>query len=187
MRWSLHVVTATLLVLGSLGPGVARADQNDPRLDPLFERLHAAESRAQARSIEREIWRIWHKSDDPTVNRLMAQGVRALARRELAQALTRFDQMVKRAPEFAEAWNRRATVHYMMGNYRASVGDIQRTLTLEPRHFGALSGLGVIYDGIQQPAAALRSFEAALEINPHLDRTRKRVEQLRREVEGRAT
>ena len=90
-------------------------------------------------------------------------------------------------PDFAEAWNKRATVHYLMGDYVASVHDIQQTLALERRHFGALSGLGMIYEAIGRPSAALRSFEAALAINPHLDATRQRIEELRRELEGSRT
>ena len=74
-----------------------------------------------------------------------------------------------------------------MGDYRASVRDIQRTLELEPRHFGALSGLGLIYDAIEQPRAALRSFEAAVAINPHLETTKERIRQLRRELAGQRT
>jgi tetratricopeptide (TPR) repeat protein len=79
------------------------------------------------------------------------------------------------------------TVHYLMGDYPASVLDIERTLELEPRHFGALSGLGLIYDAIDEPAAALRSFEAAVAINPHLETTRERIRELRRELRERPT
>ena len=100
----------------------------------------------------------------------------AMAEARLQAALERFDRMVEQAPDFAEGWNKRATVHYLMGDYRASVRDIQRTLGLEPRHFGALSGLGLIYDAIDQPAAALRSFEAAVAINPHLGSIKERIE-----------
>jgi tetratricopeptide (TPR) repeat protein len=95
--------------------------------------------------------------------------------------------MVERAPEFAEGWNKRATVHFLMGNWQASVRDIRQTLALEPRHFGALFGLGMIYDALEQPEAALRSFEATLALNPHSDSTRQRIEQLREELRGRAT
>jgi tetratricopeptide (TPR) repeat protein len=75
-------------------------------------------------------------------------------------------------------------VHYLLGNYRASVRDIQRTLELEPRHFGALSGLGLIYDALEQSGAALRSFQAAVAINPHLGSIKARIEELRRELGG---
>ncbi len=178
---------AVLLTLGSAVSESARADQKDPRLERLFERLQEAESVAEAKPIEQRIWRVWHQSSDVFVNRLMERGSGAMERRDLERALEHFDLMVTWAPEFAEGWNRRATVHYMLGNYDQSVRDIQRVLALEPRHFGALSGLGVIYQAIEQPRAALRSFEAALEIHPHLEGTRERVDELQRRLEGRAT
>jgi cytochrome c-type biogenesis protein CcmH/NrfG len=78
-------------------------------------------------------------------------------------------------------------VHYLMGNWRASVRDIQQTLALEPRHFGALFGLGLIYDALEEPEAALRSFEAMLALNPHSESTRQMVEQLRRQLRGSPT
>jgi tetratricopeptide (TPR) repeat protein len=109
-----------------------------------------------------------------------------MAAEQLPVALDYFNRLVTLAPDFAEAWNKRATVYYLMGDYRASVLDIERTLELEPRHFGALSGLGLIYDAIEEPAAALRSFEAAVAINPHLDSTRQRIDALRRQLQGRA-
>jgi tetratricopeptide (TPR) repeat protein len=117
----------------------------------------------------------------------MRQGTVAMSQGQLGRALERFDRIVDLAPEFAEGWNKRATVLYLMGDYQASVLDIQRTLELEPRHFGALSGLGLIYDAIEEPAAALRSFEAALEIHPHLVGTLQRIEELRRQLSGRRT
>jgi tetratricopeptide (TPR) repeat protein len=110
-----------------------------------------------------------------------------MAAEQLAVALDYFNRMVELAPDFAEAWNKRATVYYLMENYRASVLDIERTLELEPRHFGALSGLGMIYDAIDEPAAALRSFEAAVAINPHLDGPRQRIDLLRRQLRGSPT
>jgi tetratricopeptide (TPR) repeat protein len=166
-------------------PGAAIADQNDRRLDGLFERLHTTPDPAEGGAIEEQIWRIWLESDDATVNRLMLEGIAAMNLRQLDLALDRFDRMVEHAPAFAEGWNKRATVYYLMGDFEASVVDIERTLGLEPRHFGALSGLGLIYDAIDQPRAALRSFEAALRLNPHLEGTRDRVEELRRALRGR--
>lgn len=175
------------LSLAIWAPAPAVADQTDPRLDDLFERLQATERPGEAEALEQRIWRIWIEAEDPTQSRLMALGIRAMTLRQLPEALERFDRLVHMAPEFAEAWNKRATVHYLMGNYGASVRDIQRTLALEPRHFGALSGLGLIYDAIDEPDAALRSFEAALELNPHMDGPRQRVEELRRSLRGDRT
>jgi tetratricopeptide (TPR) repeat protein len=183
LGWAATVV----LALAGMTPGAARSDQRDARLDPLFARLQSTPSEREAQAIEQRIWLIWSEAGEPDLAALMQEGVVAMAQGRFGEALERFDRMVEQAPDFAEGWNKRATLHYLMGNYRASVGDIQRTLELEPRHFGALSGLGLIYDAIQRPVAALRSFEAALAINPHLDSTRERIEQLRRELGGRPT
>jgi tetratricopeptide (TPR) repeat protein len=167
--------------------GAALADQRDFRLDGLFARLQTTSSRPEAEAAQRQIWLIWTECDDSQADRLMQGGIQAMAARRHGLALQYFDRLVERAPDFAEGWNKRATVHYLMGDYAASVVDIERTLELEPRHFGALSGLGMIYDTIGEPAAALRSFEAAVAINPHLDGTRQRVDELRRQLRGSPT
>ena len=181
---------ATAIVAGWLiaGPGErAAADQRDARLDGLFERLQETPDPAEAEVVEQQIWRLWLQSKDAVIDRLMQQGVVAMREQHYDTALRAFDRMVEQAPDFAEAWNKRATVHYLMGDWRASVVDIQRTLELEPRHFGAWFGLGLIYDALEQPQAALRSFEATLELNPHSESTRLRVEELRRQLQGRPT
>ena len=179
--------TVVLAIAGML-PGAVALGPAGRRLDPLFARLQSTPSDQRGAGD-----RAAHLADLERGRRagasaaLMQEGVVAMAQGRLGAALERFDRMVEQAPDFAEGWNKRATVHFLMGNYQASVGDIQRTLELEPRHFGALSGLGLIYDAIERPAAALRSFEAALAINPHLDSTKERIEQLRRELGGRPT
>jgi tetratricopeptide (TPR) repeat protein len=180
----LALAAAASMILVGMPPDAARSDQRDPRLTPLFARLQTTASDTEAQAVEQRIWLIWSESADSRVDLLMEEGVSAMAQRRLQAALERFDRMVEQAPEFAEAWNKRATVHYLLGNYRASVGDIQRTLDLEPRHFGALSGLGLIYDALEQPAAALRSFEAAVAINPHLGSIKARIGELRHELRG---
>jgi tetratricopeptide (TPR) repeat protein len=149
--------------------------------------LRTTPSDAAAKLIEQQIWEIWRESDDAVISALMRAGIVAMTREDYPVALERFDRLVKQAPDFAEGWNKRATVRYLMGNFPASVSHIEHTLELEPRHFGALSGLGLIYYAIEEPAAALRSFEAALVIDPHLDETRQRVKELRQELAGRRT
>jgi tetratricopeptide (TPR) repeat protein len=172
-------------MLMSAGPGApAFADQDDPRLDGLFERLQTTSDPTEAHAVEQRIWRVWLESEDATVARLMQQGVLAMRGHDYGAALRTFDRMVEEAPDFAEGWNKRATVHFLMGNWRASVRDIQQTLALEPRHFGALFGLGLIYDALEEPEAALRSFEATLTLNPHSESTRERIEELRRQLRG---
>jgi tetratricopeptide (TPR) repeat protein len=176
---------AMLLIASAAGP--ARADQDDPRLDGLFQRLQHTPDAAEAHVLEQQIWQVWLQSDDAAINRLMEQGVLALRAQDYGAALHAFDRMIEQAPDFAEGWNKRATVHYLMGNWRASVRDIQQTLALEPRHFGALFGLGLIYDALDQPEAALRSFEATLVLNPHSESTRQMIEELRQQLGGSPT
>jgi tetratricopeptide (TPR) repeat protein len=179
-------ILVVVAALGLVAP-IAAADQEDTRLDGLFERLRAAPSAREGEQLQTRIWEIWLETDDPHAAKLMRQGIVATDGRHYTRALERFDELVTLAPEYAEAWNRRATVHYLMGDYAASVGDIQQTLALEPRHFGALSGLGMIYDALDREDAALRSFEAALALNPHLGGARERAAEIRRESRGQRT
>jgi tetratricopeptide (TPR) repeat protein len=184
----LAAVAASLVMLLIAGPAEpARADQDDPRLDGLFQRLQHTPNAAEAQVVEQQIWQVWLESGNAAINRLMQQGVFAMSEQDYPTALQTFTRMVDQAPEFAEGWNKRATVYYLMGNWRASVRDIQRTLALEPRHFGALFGLGLIYQELDQPEAALRSFEATLVLNPHSESTRQMIEQLRQELRGSPT
>lgn len=178
----------TLLVLLLLfSATTAKASQDDPRLEPLFDALGQAETAAVARRIEAAIWEIWREIDDSSSARLMRQGSEAMAKRVFPIAILSFNRLIDRAPDFAEAWNRRATLHFLMGNDAASIADIEQTLALEPRHFGALSGLGLIMMRNRRPAAALRSFEAALALHPHLPAARAHIEALRQAVEGEPT
>ncbi len=112
----------------------------------------------------------------------MAQGIEAMSRGNYEAALSAFSRVVEAEPDFAEGWNKRATVYYLMGDFGASVRDVERTLTLEPRHFGALSGLGLIYLVVGEDLPALKAFEAALEVNPYLRGARKHSEELRRRL-----
>jgi tetratricopeptide (TPR) repeat protein len=189
MRWRspAQLALAALMMLIGAPLLTAMADQRDGRLDELFARLRSTSSAREAVLLEQRIWDIWSEAGDPRIDLLLQEGVVAMSAARFQQALERFDRMVEQAPEFAEGWNKRATLHYLMGNFPASVLDIQRTLVLEPRHFGALSGLGLIYDAVDQPAAALRSFEAAVAINPHLPTIEQRIQELRRQLAGRPT
>jgi tetratricopeptide (TPR) repeat protein len=171
----------------SAGMAPALADQNDSRLDALFERLQETSDPAEAAGLQQRIWQIWIESDDAASSQLMRRGMTAMASGEHETALDAFDTLVAQAPAFAEAWNKRATLYYLLGRLDESVNDIQQTLELEPRHFGALSGLALIYDAVDNPEAALRSLEAALAINPHLQGSRERIEQLREKLKGTRT
>ena len=178
-RCILLAVSAALLVAG----GAVRADQNDVRLDPLFNRLKATDSDEEASQIVRRIWGLWGQAPDRTTSRLFDAGETALQHGDLNSALNAFNLVVERAPAFAEGFNQRATLYFQMGRYDDSVADIQRTLALEPRHFGALSGLAQIYESIGNKDAAVRVLRKALEINPHS----RRLQRKNRELEGRST
>jgi tetratricopeptide (TPR) repeat protein len=171
-----------LVVLFLAAP--VNADQTDPRLDRLFDKLRQAEVFSIAHATEQRIWAIWHeRPDQPAVAETMAHGLRAMRESALDAALDAFDTAVGLAPDFAEAWNKRATVHFLLGDYPASIADIRRTLELEPRHFGALSGLGLINLRLDRKVEALEAFEAALEVHPFLQE-RFRIRALRDEIAG---
>lgn len=179
MRFLLPAVICFLILAGA-----GRADQDDQRLDPLFTALQEAGGPGEAREIEQRIWQVWALVDDNQSTRLMDQGNAAMAGRQYDAALGFYNDLVEREPEFAEGWNRRATLHFVTGDYRASVFDIQRTLALEPRHFGALSGLGLIYMALDENEAAIRSFEAALDIHPFMEGPKAHIERLESTLEG---
>ena len=135
--------------------------------------------------MDRRIWLLWLHSDDKAVNRLMAQGVIAMRRGAFERAFERFDEITRRAPDFAEGWNKRATVLYMMGRHRESVADVQHVLNLEPRHYGALSGLGVILVTLGREEAALEWLHRALEVNPYLDGIRHLADEIGERLKGK--
>ncbi|MBO6562340.1 MAG: tetratricopeptide repeat protein [Nisaea sp.] len=158
---------------------LAMADQRDPRLDPLFEELKTAASVTDARYIEREIWGIWSEHGaDVEAEMRFNEGLLLMNAGQLEQAIRLFSIVIDVAPEFAEAWNKRATLLYFTGDYAGSVRDIERTLALEPRHFGALSGLGLIYQQLESPDGAIKAFRAALDINPHMPHIKERLDML---------
>lgn len=173
-----------LLLLTALVAAPARADQNDPQLKSLFATLKSAKSDVDARTAEMEIWRIWTENKNPEIERLMQRGMTAMATGDNETALDAFDSVTKHDKSFAEGWNKRATVEFAMGDYKASIADIEHTLALEPRHFGALSGLGQIYLALDKKKLALKAFQDALAIDPHLDEVRDVVEQLKKDLQG---
>ena len=130
------------------------------------------------------IWFIWSRSPSAGASLMLRQGTQYMNEGKHEAAQANFDAVVELAPDFAEGWNKRATVRYLMGDYQGSIDDIKRTLALEERHFGALSGLGLIYDSLNEKEAAIDAFRAALEINPHMESIADRLKELVKEVEG---
>ena len=176
-----------LAALGFVGIWLAvPADQHDERLSTLFERLSHAADAEEARLLEIEIWGIWTDSGREDVNALMKEGIEAMQLRNLDAALAAFNKVVKIAPDFAEGWNKRATVYYLQDNLADSVRDVQHTLALEPRHFGALSGLGLILMEVGDDTGALKVFEEVLKIHPNAPGARYHSEALRAKIRNDA-
>ncbi len=182
MSWTRGIALALTLLLANLA---ARADQSDVRLDILFQKLQSVSDPEDAGALQQEIWRIWFEHDDPAVVLLMQQGQGAMGRRDYASALRSFNQVVVLQPDFAEGWNARATLYYLTGRYQDSLADIEQTLAREPRHFGALSGRGLVYVALEEWDLALESFEAALTVNPHMPGAKQNAEAIRRDLKER--
>jgi tetratricopeptide (TPR) repeat protein len=144
----------------------ANADQRDPRLPALFDKLHDTNNRNIARLTELMIWEIWGEVGDPKLAKLMREGEDAMELEDWATAEARLSAVVKAKPDFAEGWNRRATMYYLKGDYAASIADIEHVLELEPRHFGAISGLGVVNMAQENLTAARDAFERVLSLYP---------------------
>jgi tetratricopeptide (TPR) repeat protein len=154
-------------------------------LDFLFEALKAAPDEASAKAVEERIAAIWLASKSDTANLLMTRASAAIEARDFDLALELLNAIVVVAPNYVEAWNRRATIYYMKNDFGRAVADIRRVLSLEPRHFGAMAGLGRIFQSIGDDRHALEIYRRALAINPHLQRIPDIVKTLTEKVEGR--
>jgi tetratricopeptide (TPR) repeat protein len=154
-------------------------------LDFLFGALKAAPDADSAKQVENRIWALWLASGSDTANLLMTRVRTAIDANDLDLAIQLLDALVKIKPDYVEAWNRRATIHYMRKEFGESLQDIRQVLRLEPRHFGAMSGLGMILQEVGDDKHALDVFRRALEINPHLQRVPDLVKSLSEKVEGR--
>jgi tetratricopeptide (TPR) repeat protein len=154
-------------------------------LDFLFGALKAAPDEDSAKQVETRIWALWLASGSDTANLLMTRAKSAIDAKDLDLAIELLDAIVKVTPDYVEAWNRRATIHYMRKEFGAALADIRQVLRLEPRHFGAMSGLGMILQEFGDDKHALDVFRRALEINPHLQKVPDLVKSLSEKVEGR--
>lgn len=175
-----HLACLGCLLLAPL----ASADQDDPRLEDLFQRLKVAANTREAAPVEALIWQVWIEHDNAGFNNQMLNGIQQMNSNALQAALATFDQLVQQAPDFAEAWNKRATIHFLLGNYAESEADIARTLQLEPYHFGALSGRGLVRMAQGQYEAARSAFNAALEVNPNMPAVKSNIEAINAYLRG---
>jgi tetratricopeptide (TPR) repeat protein len=165
-------------------PKVARGDRTH-NLDFLFGALKVAPDDTSAKAIEERIWALWMVSRSDTATLLMTRVKTAIEQKDTDLAIKLLDAIVKIKPDYVEAWNRRATIYYMKKDYGHSLADIREVLKREPRHFGALSGLGLIMQDIGDDKQALEVYRRALAVHPRLQRIPDVVKTLQEKVEGR--
>jgi tetratricopeptide (TPR) repeat protein len=174
-----RIVAAVLPIFLLCAPAGAQT----PELDTLFTDLATADSRA-ARRIERQIWMEWSKSGSAAMDLLLQRGRDAMQAGDFPLAIEHFTALIDHAPDFAEGWNARATAYFQVGQFGPSIADIQHVLALNPRHFGALTGLATIFETLDRPEQALKAYRAALAIHPHLDGVEDAVKRLETKADG---
>ena len=179
----LMALLAAMLVGALLFAVQARAGQDDPALPALFKLLRTSIEGMQANLLQHQIWVIWHQHEDPELTGLLNRGITAMHESNFEVALVAFDAVIEMDPGFAEGWNKRATLYYLMGDYDRSVIDIQKTLELELRHFGALSGLWLINMSLGRTDAAIAAFEQTIAVNPHATGAQHNIEMLKKAKE----
>lgn len=193
MRIAAAALAASLMLLAGPPASAAPAAPEAParlaasraqQLDTLFARLKSAKDDAAARQAEDGIIALWLQSGSATVDLLMAWSVQAIADKDYPEALDILDRVVTLDPDYAEGWNKRATVYFLIEDYGQAVADIEHVLVLEPRHFGALVGLGAIFHALGEDNRAIAAYKQALALDPYLDNARKALRQLE-ETTGR--
>lgn len=164
-------------------PASAGAGQEAGALDALYESLKTAEA-AEAKRIEREIWREWSRSGSPAFDLLLERGRKAMEQGDPQAAIEHLTALIDHAPGFAEGWNARATAYFQAGLHGPSVADIRQVLALNPRHFGAMAGFGMILEEAGQTEQARAVYQAALAIHPHLEGVKEALERLEKAETG---
>ncbi|MEW5420457.1 tetratricopeptide repeat protein [Amorphus sp. 3PC139-8] len=159
-------------------------ESREVRLDRLFARLKVAKTPEQARQISGTIQRELLRSGSPTTDLLMKEAAAAIESKDLPVALDVLDAVTRLSPDYAEGWNRRATVYFMREEYGRSLADLERTLALEPRHWGAINGLATILRSLDDTEAAAEAYDRALAIYPLQEQIQKARESLHDDVDG---
>ena len=178
------VRSALILLLCGAPPAIAQEAAVDQQLDQAFQTLQNTSNRGAAKRAERRIIQLWLESGSDTVDLLMSWALRAIDQEDFALALDYLDRIIMLKPDYAEGWNKRATVYFLIDDYGKAITDIQQVLALEPRHFGALSGLGMMLSEIGRSEQAIEVFEEALVIDPLLENVREALQSLLDETAG---
>ena len=153
---------------------------------PLAKAMHDADRMVRETSAQ-ALWQVWHRSGDAEVDARLNAGIEAMNRRALDEAVEIFNEVIDMAPDFAEGYNKRATVYYMQERYEESLEDCLKTLDMNPIHFGALSGSGLVYLGLRKPVKALELFKRAIAVNPNMPSVMKNIEDLTRYLRDQTT
>jgi tetratricopeptide (TPR) repeat protein len=159
-----------LILAASVNAQNTRAQNNGSgtMLDTLFAKLQTATDPLAIQSLEAAIWEQWTMVPGDAERQLMMRGIAEMQQQELQSAVSTFTRLIEMTPELSEAWNKRATVQWLLGNLSASIADICETIKREPRHFGAYSGLGMIRAQMNEPGRAVAAFQLAKKYNPHI-------------------
>ena len=168
------------LVLLFCGNAIAETKDRDVKLNRLFDQLKKSNNASKALKIETKIWNIW--STHPTqekLTRLLAKGSNLMSKGKLVPAYKIFSTIVDSEPNWAEGWNKRATVFYLMGRFQDSLNDIDEVLKRESRHFGALSGKGLVLIKLENYEKAIKSYQAAQKIYPSIKTAKIMIPQLK--------
>ena len=174
---------AVAAALGFSWPPALAEPAADARLEALLDEL-AAPDTENWQGVEAEILRVWSQSGSDAMDLLLARGRAAIEAQDYAAAIEHLTALTDHAPDFAEGWNARATAFYLMGEHALSIADIERVLALNPRHFMALLGLGIMLEEMGRPELALEAHRAARALNPHRTETNQAIERLERELGG---
>jgi tetratricopeptide (TPR) repeat protein len=199
MRYSVLLAGAAFLIAASPSAGIAQRDLSlkpaapapapeagrRATLDDLFARLKSAKDEEEAQGIAKLIERRWLRSGSDTADLLMTRASEAIQSKEFPLAVELLDRIITLQPDWAEAWNRRATAFFLLDDTASSMADLRQVLTREPRHFGAWAGLGHIYMASGDKSRALEAYRKALAINPHMEKLRLIVDRLGPEIDGR--
>jgi tetratricopeptide (TPR) repeat protein len=154
-------------------------------IDFLFDALRAAPDADIAKQVENRIWAIWLASGSDTADLLMSRVKAAIEAKDTKLAIQLLGSIIDIRPDYIEAWNRRATLFFALKDYGRAMADIQEVLNREPRHFGALAGLGMILEEVGEDKQALDAYRKALVVNPHMQKIPEHVKALTEKVEGR--
>ncbi|GFE65741.1 tetratricopeptide repeat protein [Litoreibacter roseus] len=183
MRVSKHILNIFVTTFLCVGYFALPAAADEAELDRLFAQLQKPEL-PEWEQVEEKIWREWSESGSASMDLLLQRGREAMEEGNVVEAIGHFSALIDHAPEFAEAWNARATAFFLIEEFSLSIADIRQTLALNPRHFGALQGLGRILEQLEDDPNALKAYQAAYAIHPHRPELKATIDRLERQVSG---